>query len=157
MAELITSVQEDFKDRVLPTIELVVTNVVGHWCFDTMRRAVENLVSKAVNYGDGSTIRIQSVETRERLFASVHNSGNPLLPKQLDQMFDYAQRGPHSVGLGWGIGLPFVKRAAGEHGGCVTVNSSAASGTTFLITIPINCRPFIASSAKPTVEPVSQT
>jgi nitrogen-specific signal transduction histidine kinase len=41
------------------------------------------------------------------------------------------------------MGLPFVKSVAESHGGSVAVDSSAATGTTFIIDIPVDCRPFV--------------
>ena len=49
---------------------------------------------------------------------------------------------------GWGIGLPFVKAVGESHGGSVSVDSSPELGTTFLIDIPVDCRPFVGDSAQ---------
>ena len=142
MAELVDVIQQDFSDRVIPLIKVDASAIVGYWCYGTMRRAVENLVTNAANYGTGGAISIQLAHTRGRLMISVHNNGNPIAPEQLQRIFEYTERGPSPV-KGWGIGLPFVKRAAEDHGGSVTVDSSTATGTTFLIDVPVDCRPFV--------------
>jgi signal transduction histidine kinase len=118
-------------------------SVVGHWCRDSLRRALENLLNNAVKYGDGAAIKITAQQTRGRLMLSVHNEGNPIPEDQHDRIFEYLRReaGPLSA-MGWGIGLPFVKAVAESHGGSVCVDSSAAMGTTFLIDIPVDARPF---------------
>ncbi|MBC7624677.1 MAG: HAMP domain-containing histidine kinase [Aeromicrobium sp.] len=146
MAELVQIIGLDFGGRVMPTVEVITTSVTGYWCYNTLRRAVENLVTNAANYGSGNVVRIHLAQTHGRLLLSVHNSGNPLQPEQLDSIFDYARRGNQTTVKGWGIGLPFVKRAAEDHGGSVTVDSSLATGTTFLIDVPVDCRPFVADS-----------
>lgn len=145
MADLVNGVRRDFEDRLIPSIEVIADSVVGYWCYNTMRRAVENLVTNAGNYGAGDEIRIHATDTRGRLIISVHNSGNPIKPDQLDGIFQLVQRPKHALIRGWGIGLAFVKRAAEDHGGSVAVDSSDAAGTTFLIDVPVDCRPFVKS------------
>lgn len=143
MADLVKVIQQDFSERVIPSIHVVASAIQGYWCYGTMRRAVENLVTNAANYGTGESITIQLSHTRGRVMISVHNSGNPLAADQLQRIFEYAKRGGHPLVKGWGIGLPFVKCAAEDHGGSVTVDSASATGTTFLIDVPVDCRPFV--------------
>jgi len=76
---------------------------------------------------------------------SVHNSGNAIDREHHGQIFEYLWRDGSTKGKrGWGIGLPFVKSVAESHGGSVAVDSSPATGTTFIIDIPVDCRPFVA-------------
>lgn len=119
-------------------------SVSGYWCRASLRRALENLINNAVKYGDGSTINIMARQTRGRLMLSVHNEGNPIPEEQHDRIFEYLRReaGPLSA-TGWGIGLPFVKAVGESHGGSVTVDSSPELGTTFIVDIPVDCRPFV--------------
>jgi signal transduction histidine kinase len=123
--------------------------VIGHWCRDSLRRALENLLNNAVKYGDRGTIKILVQQTRGRLMLSVHNHGNPIPEEQHDRIFEYLRReaGPLSA-IGWGIGLPFVKAVAESHGGSICVDSSAAVGTTFLVDIPVDARPFSRQSVR---------
>ena len=118
-------------------------SVVGWWCENSLRRAIENLITNAVKYGDGSGIRIKIDAAHERMLLSVHNSGNPISMEHRGRIFEYLRREGAGVQEGWGIGLPFVQSVAESHGGSVAVDSSAASGTTFLIDIPVDCRPFV--------------
>jgi signal transduction histidine kinase len=118
--------------------------VTGYWCRSSLRRALENLVNNAIKYGDRTRIRILVRETRGRMMLSVHNEGNPIPEHQHERIFEYLRReaGPLTA-AGWGIGLPFVKAVAESHGGSVSVDSAAQLGTTFLIDIPVDCRPFV--------------
>lgn len=118
--------------------------IVGFWCHDLLRRSVENLVNNALKYGSGGTIRIVAAATRGRLMLSVHNEGEPIPEALHDRIFDYLRRDASVPAVdGWGVGLPFVKAVAESHGGSVSVDSSAETGTTFLIDIPVDCRPFV--------------
>jgi signal transduction histidine kinase len=124
--------------------------VTGYWCRNSLRRAVENLVNNAIKYGSGDAIRIMTHQSRGRLMLSVHNEGNPIPEAQHDRIFDYLRReaGPLTA-AGWGIGLPFVKSVAESHGGSVSVDSSPELGTTFLIDVPVDCRPYVQEALAP--------
>jgi signal transduction histidine kinase len=126
------------------TIAISGEAVTGYWCRASLRRALENLINNAIKYGDGSTVNIIARQTRGRLMLSVHNEGNPIPEEQHDRIFEYLRRetGPLSA-TGWGIGLPFVKAVGESHGGSVTVDSSPELGTTFIVDIPVDCRPFV--------------
>lgn len=121
--------------------------VEGYWCRSSLRRALENLVNNAVKYGDGKGVKIKSRGSRGRLMLSVHNTGNPIPKEKHNLIFDYLRReGDGSSAPGWGIGLQFVKAVAESHGGSVAVDSSPELGTTFLIDVPADCRPFVADA-----------
>jgi len=124
--------------------------VLGHWCRASMRRALENLINNAIKYGDRETVMIKAGQTRGRLMLSVHNEGNAIPAEQHGRIFEYLRRetGPLSA-TGWGIGLPFVKAVGESHGGSVSVDSSPELGTTFLIDVPIDCRPFVGQAGVP--------
>jgi signal transduction histidine kinase len=122
--------------------------VMGYWCRASLRRALENLINNAIKYGGRGTVKVMARQTRGRLMLSVHNEGNPIPEEQHERIFDYLRReaGPLSA-TGWGIGLPFVKAVGESHGGSVSVDSSPELGTTFLIDIPVDCRPFVEDDA----------
>ena len=129
-------------------IDMSSEPVMGYWCRASLRRAVENLINNAFKYGDRNTVKIMTRQTRCRLMISVHNEGNAIPEEQHDRIFEYLRResGPLSA-TGWGIGLPFVKAVGESHGGSVSVDSSPELGTTFIIDIPVDCRPFIEDAS----------
>lgn len=115
--------------------------VIGYWCRDALRRALENLVNNAVKYGNGHSIEIVARESRGCLTLSVRNTGNPIPDEQKERLFQYLRRDQNVSSIpGWGIGLPFVKAVALAHGGDVAVDSSAEKGTIFLVHLPLDCR-----------------
>lgn len=123
-------------------VSTAVQPVPGYWCENSLRRAIENLLTNAAKYGDGSVVRIAAHEVLGRLILSVHNIGNPIAEEQRGKIFDYLERGNDTRGAGWGIGLPFVRAVAESHGGSVAVDSAPATGTTFIIDVPVDCRPY---------------
>jgi signal transduction histidine kinase len=128
-------------------IELVLENehIEGWWCGDAIRRAVENLVNNAIKYGaSDAPVRVTVSTTPERVQVMVHNQGEPIAPEDSESIFQlYRRAGSQGPGgKGWGVGLPYVRRVAEAHGGSVLMSSSSADGTTFVIDIPLDARPF---------------
>ncbi|MFZ6639976.1 sensor histidine kinase [Undibacterium sp. TC4M20W] len=121
--------------------------VIGYWCKDSLRRALENLINNAIKYGDNKTVSTRVHQAHGRLMLSVHNMGNPIPKDMHNNIFDYLRREDNvTTTPSWGIGLHFVKTVAESHGGSVLVDSSEELGTTFLIDIPVDCRPFVPQS-----------
>jgi signal transduction histidine kinase len=145
--ELVKAVSTEFADGDTGRIQVSGKSITGYWCQNTLRRAIENLTNNAFKYGDGGTIRIRIDSFDGRLLLTVHNSGVPIPEEQHNRIFNYLRREDSSRDTdGWGIGLPFVRSAAESHGGSVAVDSSAELGTTFVIDIPIDARPYVADS-----------
>lgn len=124
-------------------------SVMGYWDKSVMRRAIENLVNNAIKYGDGEMIKIMVQQTRGRMMLTVHNEGKHIPEERHNHIFEYLSRDDSSSVEGWGVGLPFVKATAEAHGGSVTVDSAPKTGTTFLIDVPVDCRPYIDNTEGP--------
>lgn len=120
--------------------------VDGYWCRNSVRRALENLTSNAVKYGDGATIYVHVAATHGRMMLSVRNTGQAIDRQHRATIFEYLRREDASGQIGWGIGLPFVQSVAESHGGSVAVDSAAQTGTTFTIDMPVDARPFAADA-----------
>jgi signal transduction histidine kinase len=115
-------------------------SIRGVWCPNSMRRALDNLISNAIKYGDGGPIAINVATWNDRVWLSVHNSGNSVPEDQIGRLFEHLRRETTAGLPGWGIGLPFVKKVAESHGGSVTIDSAPERGTTFTIDIPLDAR-----------------
>jgi signal transduction histidine kinase len=107
---------------------------------------MENMVGNAVKYSTPDTpIRVDIALVDDRTMLSVHNEGEPVPPDQIEsifQVFVRAEAAKEGNKEGWGIGLPYVRSVAESHGGSVTVDSAAARGTTFIMDMPRDARPF---------------
>ena len=129
--------------------EVVGESVVGWWGRDALLRALENLVGNALKYGAKDTpITIKIDHSHGRMLIAVHNEGKPIPPDQLEsvfQVFERAKIATEENEQGWGLGLPFVRSVAESHGGSIVSDSSETTGTTFIIDIPTDARPFLHS------------
>ncbi|MEH6435416.1 sensor histidine kinase [Massilia sp. DD77] len=125
-------------------LHLEVDPVVGWWCRESMQRAIENLVNNAIKYGAREEpIRLSVSTTIERVQVLVHNKGAPIAPEDSESIFQLFRRaGNHDAGEGWGVGLSYVRRVAEAHGGSVLMSSSEEEGTSFVIDVPTDARPF---------------
>jgi sigma-B regulation protein RsbU (phosphoserine phosphatase) len=107
---------------------------------DRLAQVVGNLSNNALTYGrPDQPVTVTSVITDESLEILVHNLGDAI-PEQLRvHIFEPLRRGEHSVKLGSrsvGLGLYIVREIASAHGGHVSVSSTEAEGTTFVVRLP---------------------
>jgi signal transduction histidine kinase len=122
-------------------IRLHGEQIRGQWHAVAMRRAVENLLNNAVKYSDKNTPIGISVGAKDgSAIIAVANTGPPIPEDQTEAIFQLFRRSraDEERGItGWGIGLPYVRTVAEQHGGSVTVDSNASS-TTFLLAVPLD-------------------
>ncbi len=118
--------------------------ILGIWSQQELHRALWNLGTNAVKYGAPDrpiTTRIE--RTPDGVRASVHNFGDPIPPEKRGRLFDLYSRLREGTGTGWGLGLALVRACAEAHGGRVSIGeSSEEAGTTFIIDLPSDSRPF---------------
>jgi signal transduction histidine kinase len=137
---VVREVVDDMSLRSGDRFQLEVQRPVhGHWDCDRLRQAIENLLTNAVKYGNPDTpITVRVAEANDRLFVSVHNSGDPIPEAELPHVFHPFRRSlqaERSNKDGWGLGLVIVQAIAEAHGGSVTVESRPVDGTTFTLDI----------------------
>lgn len=102
-----------------------------------VQRAITNLLSNAVRYGEsGTTIRV-SVESSDTSTAlSVTNHGAPIPANQIGRLFDRFYRGDAARSRdcgGTGLGLAIVKAIMSLHQGSVLAESLANGETRFTL------------------------
>jgi signal transduction histidine kinase len=146
MLDLARSVTDRARDYQGANVHLNGHGVIGWWNEAALERALENLVSNAQKYGDaGKPIEVNVGDSNGRLIVSVRNQGKPIPPGELDAIFQQFVRSSDagvSTTASWGLGLPYVRSVTQSHGGSVVVYSDANDGTSFVIDIPVDARPF---------------
>jgi signal transduction histidine kinase len=144
--KLIESVAQRARDYQGADVRVDGVAVIGWWSHSALERALENLINNAQKYGDpGMPIEVHLAVSQERAVVSVRNHGKPIPAGEFEAIFQQFVRskdaGASSTGS-WGLGLPYVRTVAQSHGGSAAVFSDAASGTVFVIDVPVDARPF---------------
>jgi signal transduction histidine kinase len=147
-AELLRRAVDDVRPFVelrRQTIELELAADLGalHVEEDKIRDAVGHLLINAIRFTpDGGKIRLVAHRVVGGVSVSVRDSGPGIPPTQIGRVFDPFFTGietPQPAGLGKkavGLGLSVVRSFIEMHGGHVTVESQAGSGSTFTAFIP---------------------
>jgi two-component system sensor histidine kinase MtrB len=122
--------------------------------FDAKRieRLLVNLLSNAVEHGEGRPIRVEVGENQNAVAVSVTDSGVGMTKQQLERIFDRFWRADparqRSVG-GTGLGLAIAKEDAILHRGWLQVWSKPKRGSSFRLTLPKRVDAVIANSPLP--------
>lgn len=121
-----------------------------------LHQAFQNLVDNAIKYGAShSTITVKThlcngfpkksdryfEDVRQVIAVSVHNTGNPISPQNIPRVFERFYRvdslkSRHTEGTGLGLGI--VQQIVQKHDGLIDVTSSAGTGTTFTVYLPVD-------------------
>ena len=116
-------------------------SVHGLWCETAIRRAIENLVNNAIKYGARNTdVHVEISQCHGRCIVSVKNTGSVIPVDQQESIFQLFRRADQALQnktTGWGIGLPYVRSVAEQHGGSVGVTSTDKE-TIFVFDVPLN-------------------
>jgi two-component system, OmpR family, phosphate regulon sensor histidine kinase PhoR len=107
-----------------------------------IRQVVDNVLSNAIKYNRvGGEVTIGVTADDETAWIVVRDSGIGIPEAELPKVFDRFYRShsvrkgsAHGSGLGLGIARDFVQR----HGGRLSIDSEEGSGTTVIITLPVN-------------------
>ncbi len=127
-------------------LEIPKEKITGFCNEESLRRLLENLINNAIKYGDNSkiiTVRLNHSEELVQII--VHNWGNPILLEDMDDIYRPFVRkinGTSKDKKGWGVGLALVKGVVQAHGGNIKVESTSLEGTSFVVTLPRDSRPF---------------
>ena len=118
--------------------------ITGYWSLSGIARILDNLINNAIKYGEtNGIIEVERISSDKFMELSVHNFGNPLSKDDQDHIFDpYKRSKTAETGKqkGWGLGLTLVRGVTEAMGGTVSVESSATSGTTFKVVLPLDSR-----------------
>lgn len=103
-----------------------------------LRRALHNLVKNAVQAAAGGEegaprrVRVAARVDGDRIRLAVENSGAPIPEEIRERIFEpfFTTREK-----GTGLGLAFVREIALDHGAAIELDSDAAGGTTFTLTL----------------------
>jgi len=103
--------------------------------------AIGNLLENAVAYSpDGSRVVVAARQDGVEVEVNVVDEGIGIEAKDLDRVFERFYRSDPARSRatgGTGLGLAIVKHVATNHGGSVSVRSTAGYGSTFTLRLPV--------------------
>jgi signal transduction histidine kinase len=110
-------------------------NLRGNWDGDRLSQATSNLITNALRSCPTDPIVVTVRDDGDSVVLEVHYQGPPISDEELPTLFEPFRRGRHpSDGLG--LGLYIAHEIVRAHRGDIAVQSSAANGTTFKVTLP---------------------
>lgn len=106
-----------------------------------LRHILSNLLANALKYSPAeSTVEFELICDRDRARFRIQDRGIGIPPQDLAHLFESFRRATNVGNIqGTGLGLAIVKRCADLHGGEIQVESEVGRGTTFTVTLPLNC------------------
>ena len=116
------------------------SNDANAWADPTrIEQAIGNLIANALQHGErDSAISVKLSLDHECVTIAVHNHGQPLPGELIPRLFEPLVRAARSSSAhsGIGLGLFICNHIVEAHAGRIEVNSSAETGTEFVLHIP---------------------
>jgi signal transduction histidine kinase/DNA-binding response OmpR family regulator len=125
--------------------------------FDRLVQVVLNLISNAVKFAPGGTVRVGAMRVGEGLELWVNDTGPGIDPANHETIFEkFRQVGSTLTGKpeGTGLGLSICNQIVTAHGGKISVESRLGAGAKFTVSLPLGASPSV--SAHGLVEKISQ-
>ena len=104
-----------------------------------LEEVLYNLVSNAIKYSEGGTIRVGGKVVGDHVELYVSDEGSGIPTDQQSKLFEPFYRVDSSLGRrtqGVGLGLFLCKAIVEAHGGSIWVESAPGKGSTFRFTLP---------------------
>jgi signal transduction histidine kinase len=118
----------------------------GYWDSGKLERVFHNLLLNACEAVDAESgcINIHARRSEDSVEIVVSDNGSGIPESVRDRMFEPFVS--HGKVNGTGLGLSMVQKTVQEHGGQISVETAAPTGTAFRFTLPVNCSPDKAAS-----------
>lgn len=106
---------------------------------DKLKQMVINLVDNAVKFSPSeSCVDVRVEVNRQAVNILVEDQGPGVPPEDLPHLFERYYRGQGAqAAAGSGLGLAIAKNLARLHGGDITLQSGAARGSVFVLSLPM--------------------
>jgi signal transduction histidine kinase len=115
-------------------------SLLGHWDPVRVRQLAVNLLSNAIKYGRGKPIEVSVEERCGAARLTVRDHGIGIADQERELIFEKFQRtaSGQQASRGFGVGLWLVRRICEALGGSVSVSSTPAEGSTFVVELPLS-------------------
>jgi len=141
--EIFMCLCRDFsKDGI--TVQIQIPEELTVWAVPVqIQQVLMNLIlnSRDAMLPRGGIMQIKATESVDDVQLEVMDTGCGIEPDDLENIFETfftTKRGGNSPSRdsGSGLGLAFCKKVVEAHGGCISVESKPAEGSTFTVTLP---------------------
>jgi signal transduction histidine kinase len=113
--------------------------VIGKWDHLALESAMFNLVSNAIQYGQGKPITIDLNVQADQARLVITDHGIGISTEVQERIFRRFERAvPQEHFGGFGLGLWVAREIIEAHGGTITVESERGLGSTFTILLPLS-------------------
>jgi signal transduction histidine kinase len=118
---------------------LELESVWGRWDSFRLERVLVNLLSNALKYAAGTTIRIRLEGQPGIARLTIQDNGPGIAPEDREAIFRRFETANSDKGKRetLGLGLYIARRIVQAHGGELTVESELGKGATFIVILPI--------------------
>jgi len=136
--DIMASRSEEEHVRLTTTIEgdLPVMNIDG----DQIKQLLINLVGNSIDAvdGQGGQVDVRARVREEEVVIEVSDNGEGISPENLSKLFTpfFTTK---ELGKGTGLGLAIAYGIVKMHSGDISAESEVGKGTTFTVTLPVNC------------------
>jgi len=114
-----------------------------------VRQILVNLFGNALKFTREGEVHVEAGGAEESAFkVAVRDTGPGIAPDQHEAIFEEFHQAEGDEG-GTGLGLAISRRLARAMGGDVTLESEPERGSTFLLTLPLDCRVGPAAVSEP--------
>jgi len=126
------------------TVNLKISEDLKIWAVPVLiQQVLMNLILNAreAMLGGGGVLTIEAQTTIDAIEIEVRDTGCGIAADDLENIFEpffttKENKKPQSQRSSSGLGLAFCKQVVEEHGGCISVESEPAKGTSFKIILP---------------------
>jgi two-component system OmpR family sensor kinase len=147
ISELLRTLLDEAGDARPEAAEHLEYEGPPHWTVRarplSLKRALTNLVSNAVNYAGGARVRlvppVSAGAAGAMLTIEVEDDGPGIPPGELERVFEPFHRGEPSRNRetgGVGLGLPIARNIMRAHGGDVVLSNRPTRGAKATVTLP---------------------
>jgi signal transduction histidine kinase len=145
LAELLRTVLDEAGDASPDFADKLSYSGPDHWTArvrpQAMKRALTNLVSNAIKYGDGAEVRLIATKGQGAMLRiEVADTGPGIPPEHMERVMQPFQRLETSRNRetgGVGLGLPIARDIARAHGGDLVIANRPEGGARMTLTLPV--------------------
>ena len=136
--EMLMLIRKNLKTRKIELKKGYVADMPKvHVVPDQIKQVILNLLNNAEQAitGNSGEIKIRTETLKTEVKIHIHDSGEGIKQEDIKHIFDpfFTTKAVKRMGLGLSVSYGIVK----QHGGDIVVKSQPGSGTTFIITLPV--------------------